>query len=251
MGAMQWILADTHYSSDLDIYQRYSLMTIYYSLNGISWTNNNKWGTSSTECNWFGIKCDADGNISELDLQNNALNGVIPPEIELLANIETIDLSSNSISGAIVENITALDSLNMLNLASNQITGAIPNEFSALSSLETLIVYNNKLDGSIADSFSQLNNLATFNASINHLSGSVPDSIGNLLKLDTFVIDNNDMSGAIPQSVCDLNLSMLQADCNEVMCSCCIMCCDESSGCVSFDNFWGDGDGNDSYEYPY
>merc|ERR1712151_414943 len=109
--AMQWILADTHYSSDLDIYQRYSLMTIYYSLNGISWTNNNKWGTSSTECNWFGVKCDADGNISELDLQNNALNGVIPPEIELLANIETIDLSSNSISGAIVENITALDSL--------------------------------------------------------------------------------------------------------------------------------------------
>ena len=69
--------------------------------------------------------------------------------------------------------------------------------------------------------------------------------------IDTFVFDNNDLSGSIPEAMCDLNVTMLQADCDEVICSCCTMCCDERSGCVSYDNFWGIVDGDDAYEYPY
>ena len=67
--ALQWVLDDAYYSSDLDVYQRYALMTMYYSFNGTGWTNDNRWGTSSTECNWFGVGCDVEMNVTELNLR--------------------------------------------------------------------------------------------------------------------------------------------------------------------------------------
>jgi len=247
--ALQWILNDTYYSSDLDVYQRYALMSMYYSLNGTSWTNNNKWGTSATECNWFGIKCNDDGNIFELILQSNILSGEIPSEIGLLTTLEKIDLSSNSITGNMTINVTSLDKLNFLDVGSNFLEGTIPHEIVSVTSLETLVLEDNMFSGSIIDSFGQLVNLSILKVSINILTGYIPDSLGNLSKFDIFTLNDNYFSGSIPQSICDIKITSLQADCNEIACSCCTTCCKEVSGCVSYDDFWDEDTDDNMYSY--
>ena len=67
--ALQWVLNnDTIYSSDLEVYQRYALMTLYYSTDGDSWKDNTKWGKSITECYWYGVEC-AEENVVKLNLR--------------------------------------------------------------------------------------------------------------------------------------------------------------------------------------
>ena len=72
-AALQWVLNDTVYSSDLEVYQRYALMTLYYSTKGDSWKDNTKWGKSVSECYWFGIECNG-GNVTKLALRKCSLH---------------------------------------------------------------------------------------------------------------------------------------------------------------------------------
>ncbi|CAN6443199.1 unnamed protein product [Victoria cruziana] len=92
-------------------------------------------------------------NLGILDLSNNLLSGLLPPDIGNLVNIQVLDLNGNDFSGP------------------------IPSETSMLKNLVYLDLSNNHLNGSIPDGFSAT--LQGFNVSYNNLSGSVPD---NLLK---------------------------------------------------------------------
>ena len=96
--AMVWLesekgTSETMYTDKL--LQIYALVTLYYATSGDQWLNRGSnddsgrslWLFSTYNyCEWFGLKCDAD-RIQELNLQNNALNGSIPPEIGLLSSL--------------------------------------------------------------------------------------------------------------------------------------------------------------------
>ena len=56
-----------------------SLVALWNSTEGSSWTDNTNWPTGDPCANnWYGITCDS-SNITEIRLVNNNLNGTLPP----------------------------------------------------------------------------------------------------------------------------------------------------------------------------
>ena len=119
---------------------------------------------------------------TELDLRNNELTGLIPPEIGYLTNLTYLDLRNNELTGSIPSEIGNLTNLTILRLENNQLTGEIPSEIGNLTNLGWLILSNNEL------------------------TGSIPSEIGNLTILTILKLENNQLTGEIPESICDLDL---------------------------------------------
>ncbi len=93
-------------------------MALYNSTQGENWINNSGWNTSSPICTWYGVTCDSFGNVTNLVLDQNGLDGAIPPEIGKRVNLQVLDLSWNlSLSGSIPPEIGKLVSLQSLNLS--------------------------------------------------------------------------------------------------------------------------------------
>ncbi len=63
----------------------------------------------------------------------------------------------------------------------------------------------------------------------NQLNGTIPSELGNLKKLDILSVHHNSFVGRIPQQLClihEMNPDLaLVADCSEVVCECCTLCC--------------------------
>ena len=55
--------------------ERDTLMDIYNTMGGTEWDDSDGWGTTADHCDWFGVGCDDDGNVVELDLSGNGLTG--------------------------------------------------------------------------------------------------------------------------------------------------------------------------------
>ncbi|CAL9189949.1 unnamed protein product [Musa hybrid cultivar] len=98
----------------------------------------------------------------------------------ILRFVKSIDLSNNDLSGVIPPEIGSLFALQTLNLSRNSFEGMIPNTMGDMKSLETLDLSFNKLSGVIPQSFSALNSLNHLNLSYNNLSGAIPS--GNQLQ---------------------------------------------------------------------
>ena len=78
--------------------QRYAMGTIYFSMGGNSWIDNDDWLSLKHECDWFsrvrrGL-CGPPGDrrMRRLVLYYNNLQGTIPNEIDLLTDLREINL---------------------------------------------------------------------------------------------------------------------------------------------------------------
>jgi len=104
------------YAQDLPDEQQlrnyYVLSCIYLSTNGVSnprtqelipqgarvssWNNTSEWIINNNYCEWYGITCDNDKNVVEIDFFNNNLSGNWPNEVALLGDqLEKLELFSN------------------------------------------------------------------------------------------------------------------------------------------------------------
>ena len=71
--------------------QRYILALLYVSTGGDEWANNEKWMTSVSECEWYGVSCDSfEGMIDGIDLSNNNLKGFLLSELGELRGVERL-----------------------------------------------------------------------------------------------------------------------------------------------------------------
>lgn len=70
--------------------------------------------------------------------------------------------------------------------------------------------------------------LSVFN---NFISGTLPASFSNLENMQLIYIDNTDITGGT-EYVCGLDFDEFWADCEEVGCTCCNVCCHDNFGCV-------------------
>lgn len=80
----------------VSLIQRDALMKLFESLNGDDWNRKRNWGTGTALGTWAGVTTDEDGNVVDLTLARNNLNGEIPAEVGLLKHLRGVDLAFNS-----------------------------------------------------------------------------------------------------------------------------------------------------------
>jgi len=124
-----------------------------------------------------------------------------------------------------------------IHLYYNTLRGSIPSELGLLTNLEDLYLYYNSLTGSIPSELGLLTNLQSLYLDGNSLTGSIPSELGLLNNLEGLGLYRNSLTGTLPNEVCALrndnvgNLGSLSADCEEVTCPCCTLCCVDGGGC--------------------
>jgi hypothetical protein len=121
---------------EIDIIPRFVLAVTYMANGGDDWKNNENWLWDQDVCDWFGMSCDKEGNLIEIDLTGNGLTGNMHEAWNLLSHCVSILLGNNALTGPIPG--TALGNmpkLEYLNLESNKLTGTIP---SSLKDMDTL-----------------------------------------------------------------------------------------------------------------
>ncbi|PWA90724.1 leucine-rich repeat receptor-like protein kinase family protein [Artemisia annua] len=174
-----------------------------------SWTPLPTNTSAPASCpSWFGIACNADGNINRLNLSTSELK-----EIGLLSKLVYLDFSTNQFSGVIPPTIGKLSQLTVLKLFGNNLTGSIPSSLGDLTSMKLLYLWQNQLSGTIPTELGNMKSLSILCLNENQLNGSIPSSLGNLKSLNILYLYKNKLSGPIPielgnmKSLTELDLS--------------------------------------------
>ena len=129
------------------------------------------------------------GSLRELYLNDNRLNGPIPPELGDLGSLLALYLNDNQLSGTIPAELGLLTNLNVLHLNDNQLTGEIPAELGYLRSLTQLSLRNNRLSGTIPAPLGDLFGLDFARFANNAFTGCVPNGLRYLLTQPDFGLD--------------------------------------------------------------
>lgn len=84
-------------------------------------------------------------------IANNAINGTIPPTINLLSKLTTLDINTNAFSGGLI-NMANMQALVYFDASNNMLTRYLPVMFGTMPRLQTLLLNNNQLTGAIPGS---------------------------------------------------------------------------------------------------
>lgn len=140
------------------------LLAALEKLNGGAALN---WSTEMAIESWDGVVIGGSPRrITELDLSDEELDGMIAPELGILTNLRT------------------------LNLSNNRLTGEIPSELARLSNLEALLLSNNRLNGQIPHDLARLGSLTELRLAENSLTGCIPDGLVDIQDNDLDIFDN-------------------------------------------------------------
>jgi hypothetical protein len=173
-----------------------ALVALYHSteghLGGVGWLSNEDY------CSWYGVTCDGEGRVYELDLYNVGLPGSIAPEVAYLSHLQRLDLGWNQLSGTIPPGLGHLRNLVYLSLVVNHLSGTIPPELGNLTNLQWLNVGYNPLGGTIPPELGNLTNLRRLEVGQSELSGAIPPELGNLKSLESLYLGWNELGGTIP-----------------------------------------------------
>ena len=194
------------------------LAAIYEATNGPKWLRNDNWLTDAPLGEWYGVNTDSDGQVTELHLHYNFLQGQIPPEIGGLSSLASLGLGgSYALTGPLPEELFDLPELTYLHLGSFNLGGALPPQIGRLTQLETLSLRSAGLGGPLPSEITQLPNLNSLDLSYNDLIGSIPQELGELTGLQTLRLGYNEFTGEIPAELGDLtNLRRLYLDNNRL-----------------------------------
>ena len=208
--------------------EREVLAALYEATDGPNWAVSDNWLTDAPLAEWHGVETDASGRMVSLDLNNNGLTGLIPPELGRLTGLERLNLYSNPLFGPVPPELGDLANLQLLFLGNGHLTGPIPPELGDLANLKQLFLvytqlsgpiprelgklrnlqglhlYSNDLSGPIPLELGGLANLAWLELSWNGLSGPIPPELGRLANLEQLVLGNNGFKGPIPPELGDL-----------------------------------------------
>jgi len=155
-------------------------------------------------------------NLKSLNLSANNLSGDLESlivNLSYLPNLKMLQLHENLLTGIIPPEIGNLQALTTLNLRSLLINGQIPSQLGNVAELEILNVRDNALSGPIPSSLGHLLMLRTLDLSSNNLTGTIPSEIGDLTRLIRLYVSNNSLSGCYDPNL--LKLIYLHSRCGE------------------------------------
>ncbi|XP_051135478.1 LRR receptor-like serine/threonine-protein kinase EFR [Andrographis paniculata] len=155
------------------------------------------------------------GNLHNLDLftiEANRITGLLPKEFSLLQSLEEASLAYTSLSGMVEAGIFNMSTLRILTLSKTGMAGSLPsNIFYGLPAIEALLLDQNDLTGEIPHSLSNCSNLKILALSSNEFTGSIPHSFGNLRLLERLQLANNNLR--IESSTQELSFITSLANC--------------------------------------
>ena len=201
----QWLDSISGELGALDCGDRWVLHLFYGDTDGENWDDNTNWLTDEPLGDWYGVSADALGNVTRLDLFNNALTGPVPAELGDLESLTELSLFLNGLTGPVPPELGNLESLTELYLSFNDLTGSIPVELGNLESLTELSLSSNDLTGSIPPELGNLDSLTWLDLHGNALTGSIPPELGNLDSLEDLSLSSNDFTGSIPPELGNLD----------------------------------------------
>ncbi|OAY23126.1 receptor-like protein kinase 7 [Manihot esculenta] len=185
------------------------------------------WDSSRFICNFTGITCNSGNSVTEIQLSNQNLAGVVPfDSICKLQSLEKLSFGFNSLSGRVTEDLNKCTNLKYLDLGNNPFTGPFP-EISSLNQLQYLFLNQSGFSGvfpwkslenitglvtlSLGDNtfdptpfpteifkLTKLNWLYLSNCSI---GGTIPSDIGNLSELVSLELSDSNITGEIPSQI--------------------------------------------------
>ncbi|WP_353573137.1 LamG-like jellyroll fold domain-containing protein [Candidatus Albibeggiatoa sp. nov. BB20] len=188
-----------------------ALISLYTDTNGSQWPRQANWLLDKDPCIWQGMSCQS-GHVTEMDLHNNGLSGVLP-SLAALTQLQQLELQQNGLLGEISESIGNLTELNLLNLGYNQLSGKIPTSIGSLTKLTQLDLQQNQLVGNVPANLA--NTVANLTLSSNRLSGTLPEQLCQL-SLNTLLLTDNNVTGEIP--ACLQNIATLDVSDNGTLC---------------------------------
>lgn len=204
-----------------------ALKSLYTSTGGSDWVNNDGWSTSGGDpCKdgWFGVCCNSEGHVTQINLPSNRLLGQLPEEswssftyltalrmagnylqgsipaaIFQMQTLEVLELDRNQFEGALPITIKMASLVN-LTLSSNELGGVLPTTWIA-PKLQIVSLSSNRFEGALPDSLQSVKTLVELDLSVNSLSGSLPFEFGNLVSLEKlWLFENQFESGEIPEN---------------------------------------------------
>lgn len=177
-----------------------ALVALYDSTNGDGWLRKEGWKVGSP-LTWEGTYFTPNGRLLSVVLNDNNLEGVIPPAIGTMDTLQILDLSGNNLTGRIPTQIGNITTLVNLSLNDNQLEGTIPGSVGSLNRLENLDLYNNAFIGELPRTLGGLTNLRQFEIYNNGFNGFIPAEIGTLANLQILRMDHNDFEGPLPSGL--------------------------------------------------
>ncbi|CAK8538951.1 unnamed protein product [Lathyrus sativus] len=162
------------------------------------------WNISNgTPCNWFGVTCNLQGEVEEINLKSLDLEGsTLPSNFQPLKSLKVLVLSSMNITGRIPKEFGDYQELVFIDLSENSLFGEIPEEICRLSKLQSLALHTNNLEENIPFNIGNLSSLVNLTLFDNKLSGEIPKSIGLLRKLQVLRAGGNkNLNGELPSEI--------------------------------------------------
>ncbi|KAK4349418.1 hypothetical protein RND71_032173 [Anisodus tanguticus] len=154
-------------------------------------------------CNYSGVGCDDQGNVTKIDLSGWSLSGLFPHDVcSFLPGLRILRLSHNNFQGTFPSSISNCSLLEELNMVSTSFTGPLP-DFSPLQSLRLLNLSYNHFTGEFPLSIINLTNLELLDFNENHDFNpwQLPENISRLTKLRWMILTSCKLLGRIPASI--------------------------------------------------
>ena len=152
--------------TDVSTQECNALVDLYTATNGDNWDDSDGWLMSYNVCDRYGVTCE-DNHVTNIELEENSLDGNIPGSISGLQYLQGLDIYDNSVT-SLPDSLWTLSNLTSLEFSDNLLT-SLPDSIGNLTELTEIYGYGNHLT-TLPDSISKLSSLNTLDVSDNRLS---------------------------------------------------------------------------------
>jgi len=158
-----------------------ALLAFYEHTQGNTWwidSGNYRWKSNNTPCQWVGIACEA-GHVTQIKLRYKNIRGQLP-NLSHLSELRFLILDNNHLDGNIPPASYFPKNLQIFSLFNNRFSGDIP-DFSSLTQLRFLQLQHNHLCGDVPSNLQQLTDLIILDIDNNHLNAVHDNDFRNYL----------------------------------------------------------------------
>ncbi len=100
-----------------------ALMALYKATKGKSWTRNNGWGyTKESLSNWEGIVCNEQGDVTQIKLSDNNLQGKFPDVFYAFPKLQKLLINKNQLTGEVPRSLAWLPEDCEVNIQRNMLS---------------------------------------------------------------------------------------------------------------------------------